>query len=148
MNKALFLLPILSLLANGLQAATNSISAEPPATTVSLYDDVLINATNVGAGTWTTKRATVATVLAAAPPPANITSNQLNAGTWQQATQQMVGYTLYSSSLGCAGNSDMVAGGGSDDYAKLQAALNLATTKPVHLIIEKPTLISTGLVCA
>jgi hypothetical protein len=39
---------------------TLKISQQPVATTVSTNDDVLINATNSGAGTWTTKRATVA----------------------------------------------------------------------------------------
>jgi hypothetical protein len=44
-------------------AALISISQEPSTNTVSIYDDVLINATNFGLGTWTTKRATVQTVL-------------------------------------------------------------------------------------
>jgi len=49
-------------------AQTLKLSQEPVASSVSTNDDVLINATNSGAGTWTTKRATVAKVAAAITP--------------------------------------------------------------------------------
>ena len=48
---------------NGLAATvTIPISQEPVASAVSTNDDVLINATNAGTATWTTKRATVGKV--------------------------------------------------------------------------------------
>ena len=49
-------------------AQTLKLSQEPVASSVSTNDDVLINATNSGAGTWTTKRATVAKVAEAITP--------------------------------------------------------------------------------
>ncbi|PWU18907.1 MAG: hypothetical protein C5B50_07775 [Verrucomicrobia bacterium] len=52
---------------------------------------------------------------------------------------------IYSSKLGCSGDSDLVLGGGHDDRAKLQGAIDQATNGPVEVIIERPTLISTGL---
>ena len=58
----LALLTLLTLSLNAL-GATNFVtipySAEPRATVVSTNDDVIINATNAGTGTWTTKHATV-----------------------------------------------------------------------------------------
>src|ERR1017187_3994281 len=43
-------------------------SQEPRATTVNTNDDVIMNTTNAGTGTWTTKRATVKAVAAAMAP--------------------------------------------------------------------------------
>ncbi len=60
-------------------------SQEPRATTVSTNDDVIMNTTNNGTGTWTTKRATVAAVAAAVSPL--IGSSGLDASTtnaWRQ----------------------------------------------------------------
>jgi hypothetical protein len=45
-----------------------SISQQPSASQVSVSDDLLINATNSGSGTWTAKRATVDSVIAGAMP--------------------------------------------------------------------------------
>jgi hypothetical protein len=45
-----------------------SISQQPSASQVSISDDLLINATNNGAGTWTAKRATLGGVIAGAMP--------------------------------------------------------------------------------
>jgi hypothetical protein len=43
-------------------------SSEPRATTVVTNDDIILNVTNAGTGTWTTKRATVAKVIEGALP--------------------------------------------------------------------------------
>lgn len=53
---------------------------------------------------------------------------------------------LYASQMGCALNSDVYNGGGTDDSAALQAALNLASSKGYKLIVDGPALISTNLV--
>lgn len=53
---------------------------------------------------------------------------------------------LYASQMGCALNSDVYNGGGTDDTTALQAALNLATAKGCKLVIDGPALISKSLV--
>ena len=72
--------PILSLMKTALLILLNSLavqaativpipySQEPRATLVNTNDDIIINATNAGTGTWTTKRATAAAVAAAIQP--------------------------------------------------------------------------------
>ena len=61
-------LAILTLTATLSLAQTLKISQEPTASLVNTNDDVLINATNNGLGTWTTKRATVSKLVAGALP--------------------------------------------------------------------------------
>lgn len=74
------------------------------------------------------------------------------AGTARVATNGPDGFpirstnVLFSSIIGCAGNSDLVSGGGTDDTARLQWALDQATNGPIELVIERPSLISTSLV--
>lgn len=68
MKTTRFLLLTLSLalgLALPAGAATTALSGLPNASSVTTNDDLILNATNSGAGTWTTKRATVAKVAAA-----------------------------------------------------------------------------------
>jgi len=65
-STATLLLLICSLASAG--AATLSLSGLPSTSTVSSNDDVIINATNNGAATWTTKRATMGNLIAGALP--------------------------------------------------------------------------------
>lgn len=53
----------MGLVSHSQAASSTPISSEPVATTVITNDDLLINQTNLGSGTWTTRRATVAKVL-------------------------------------------------------------------------------------
>lgn len=53
---------------------------------------------------------------------------------------------LYASQMGCALNSDVYNGGGTDDSVPLQAALNLATGKGYEFIVDGPALVSTSIV--
>lgn len=53
---------------------------------------------------------------------------------------------LYSSRLGAYGDTSLQFGGGHDDWAILQAALDRASNGPLRLVIERPSLVSTGLV--
>lgn len=53
---------------------------------------------------------------------------------------------LYASQMGCSLNSDVINGGGTDDSAALQSALNLASAKGYKLIVDGPALISTNLI--
>lgn len=55
---------------------------------------------------------------------------------------------LYASQMGCKLDSDVYAGGGTDDSAALQAALNLATSKGYEFVLDGPALVSTNLVLA
>src|SRR5574340_1098981 len=66
--KRILLILLCSLLLTRLTLAQVKISQEPRATSISTNDDVLLNVTNNGTGTWTTKRGTVGALITGGMP--------------------------------------------------------------------------------
>ena len=76
-----------------------TISSEPVATMASPSDDLLINSTNMGAGTWTTHRATVGTVAAGMAPV--ILAGTTNA--WRQDATNAAAAAVAAANIGGGG---------------------------------------------